>query len=90
MANFSAISRQNSSTSTLNDSVNSELDTSTLTEHDDNVFTNNCQISFIESLVEIGRKLVNQPNRESKTTRLGKGFSFYLSFVKCLCFTNPL
>jgi len=66
----SAISRQNSSTSTLNDSVNSELDTSTITEHDDNVFTNNCQISFIESLVEIGRKLVNQPNRESKTTRL--------------------
>ena len=63
---FSAISRQNSSTSTLNESLSSELDTS---EHDD-PFTNNCQISFIESLVDIGRKLVNQPNRESKTTRL--------------------
>jgi len=65
----SAISRQNSSTSTLNDSLNSELDMDN-TQLGDDAFTNNCQISFIESLVDIGRKLVNQPNRESKTTRL--------------------
>ena len=44
------------------------MDNSQLSNED--AFTNNCQISFIESLVEIGRKLVNQPNRESKTTRL--------------------
>lgn len=30
----------------------------------------NCQINFIENLVDIGRKLVSQPDRESKTQRL--------------------
>lgn len=49
----------------------------------------NCQINFIENLVDIGRKLVSQPDRESKTQRLGKWVvhekrifrKFYKNFV---------
>jgi hypothetical protein len=37
----------------------------------ENASSDNCQINFIEHLVYIGRKLVSQPDRESKTQRLG-------------------
>ena len=69
--NKSAISRQNSST-TFDDTLTNDEPNSTTFDNGgaDDQFSNNCQISFIESLVEIGRRLVTQPDRESKTQRL--------------------
>ena len=69
--NKSAISRQNSST-TFDDTLTNDEPNSTTFDNGgaDDQFSNNCQISFIESLVEIGRRLVKQPDRESKTQRL--------------------
>jgi len=71
----SAISRQNSSTTfddTLTNDEPNKFDTNNFdnTVSADDQFSNNCQISFIESLVDIGRRLVTQPDRESKTQRL--------------------
>ena len=71
LTNKSAISRQNSST-TFDDTLTNDEPNSTTFDNGgaDDQFSNNCQISFIESLVEIGRRLVTQPDRESKTQRL--------------------
>ncbi|CAG5094279.1 Oidioi.mRNA.OKI2018_I69.XSR.g13415.t1.cds [Oikopleura dioica] len=53
----SAISRQNSSCS--------DIGTAQIQNAE-----NNEQLTFIESLIDIGRRLVSQPDRESKTQRL--------------------
>ena len=58
-----AISRQNSTSSR-------EFIESDPSEKNSKI-SENCQIRFIENLVEIGRKLVSQPDRDSKTQRLG-------------------
>lgn len=57
-----AISRQNSTSSR-------EFIESDQSEKNSKI-SENCQIRFIENLVEIGRKLVSQPDRDSKTQRL--------------------
>lgn len=57
----SAISRQNSSSSEI------AVDACTLDQPDS---SQNQQLTFIESLIDIGRRLVSQPDRESKTQRL--------------------
>jgi len=59
------MSRQNSSSShDFSASQNPE------NQNSNDPVSDNCQISFIENLVEIGRKLVPQPDRDSKTQRL--------------------
>ena len=63
------MSRQNSSSShDFSASQNPE------NQNSNDPVSDNCQISFIENLVEIGRKLVPQPDRDSKTQRLGLFF----------------
>ena len=62
----SQMSRQNS-TSSSHDFPNAPSETFNAKDPS----SDNCQISFIENLVEIGRKLVSQPDRDSKTQRLG-------------------
>lgn len=66
-----AISRQNSTSSREFNLASDQVGCAALNQTNNSAkISENCQINFIENLVEIGRKLVSQPDRESKTQRL--------------------